>query len=396
MPFIQFYNLVILQFSNFPILQFGNFTIPAICWLLLLVTFIQILYYLFVFRRLARYKNLPQNPLDKPLPVSVIICAKNEANNLKQYLPTVLKQDYPNFEVVVVNDCSTDETATILSYFCQHYNHLSLVTVLQKDKIGQGKKYALIQGIKAARHDYLLLTDADCMPASPHWISLMMRHFKPNIGIVLGYAPFFTQKGFLNRICRHENVFTAAQYLGFALAGMPYMGVGRNLAYRKSLFDPQILAQKKQVASGDDDLFVNAVATAQNTAIELDVRSFCYSATPTSWKNWFRQKQRHLSTGKYYQFYHQMLLGGLSLSHFAFYGMLIAGLLYGCHFFVILLFALRLVIQNWIFYPILKQLKQADLMVSFTGADALYILYYLIFTPSLFLTKNATWKQQPL
>lgn len=397
-----------------------------ILWIYLLVTLIQIGFWLFVFSKLAKYKsplgkekkNLStdrsENELahllggrmkklaDQPTnhnpqlttdqPVSIIICAKNEEENLKHNLPRILNQNDRSFEVLVVNDNSTDNSEKFLTYLQQKYSHLRIIKISHKNKMQVGKKFALAKGIEEAKHEVLLLTDADCCPNSDQWLKEMRATLNETITIGLGYAPYSTRPGFLNKIIRFETVYTAVQYLSFALSGMPYMGVGRNLIYKKSLFSKADGFKKHEdLASGDDDLFINEVATARNTSIILKPETFMYSPPEESWSAWFRQKSRHMTTGKRYQLKHKILLGSLSASHFLHYvfGILVAlqvSLL--CSF---LIYAVRLVIILPIYTAIVKKLEDRSLVKWFPLLDAVFVIYYVVFAPILFFGKTKRW-----
>ncbi len=279
--------------------------LDIICFLLVFAVLVRCCYCIFCVIPLLRFakkgtSNAQSNKEVVLPPISVIICSKNEAVNLKQYLPQVLSQQYPHFEVVVVNDASTDETLNVLSDFQKKHAHLKVVTILQAEKTTMGgKRQALQRGIEQAQHNYLLLTDADCYPSSNRWIELMAKHFANGKQIVLGYGPYFSEKGWLNKVVGYETLHTALRYLSCALAGMPYMGVGRNLAYTKQLFyESGGFDGQSHLTSGDDDLLVNKAATAKNTAIEVHRDAFCYSPPPANWSAWYRQKARHLGAGK--------------------------------------------------------------------------------------------------
>jgi cellulose synthase/poly-beta-1,6-N-acetylglucosamine synthase-like glycosyltransferase len=234
--------------------------------------------------------------------VSIIICARNEAENLKKYLPLILEQDYKNFQVIVVDDRSEDETEIILNDFATKYPHLVVSQVKNDPKFTHGKKLALLLGIKASSNEWLLMTDADCCPASDKWLSLMQKNFKKDTEIVLGYGGYRKEPGLLNLIIRFETAFNAMIYFSMARAGKPYMGVGRNLAYRKSLFfNNNGFATHTGLSSGDDDLFVNETAHADNTAIEMHPDSFTWSDSEKKLINWIRQKKRHLTTSVRYR-----------------------------------------------------------------------------------------------
>jgi len=283
------------------------------------LTFIvQSFYYVYFY--LALIKKRPAGTPHKKEPVSVIICARNEEENLRVFLPSVLKQDYPDFEVIVVNDCSEDNTFEVLGSLIPEYPHLKVSTVQKDPKFTHNKKFAQFIGIKAATNEYLLFTDADCQPVSPDWISGMASHFSEKNDFVLGYGGFFRGKGLLNRYIRYDCITIAMQYLGMAIRGLPYMGVGRNLAYKKSVFfRNKGFSSHNYVISGDDDLFVNANASGRNTAVEYNHPSHTRSVPASGFRQWFRQKRRHLTTAKHYKPAHKILLMAEPSSRIIFY-----------------------------------------------------------------------------
>ena len=262
---------------------------------------IQVVFYVVFFRKLAFFKDKKAFLTKQHLGISVIICARNEYQNLLKNIEKIAEQDYKIFEIIVVNDASTDETANLLEQYAQKYQHFRFINISEAEKTQKGKKQALTKGIEAAKNEILVLTDADCWPNSTEWLSLMARHFEnEKTDVILAYGPYETNKSFLNLIVQFETLYTAIQYLSFALIGMPYMGVGRNLAYRKKKFEQVSgFSKNKHIISGDDDLFINQIAHKNNTVIEIDIKSFCYSLPTTTWKTWYQQKNRHLSTGKY-------------------------------------------------------------------------------------------------
>lgn len=268
----------------------------------LLSLFIQFYFYIRFYRK-AYFKksSIYDKAENKTEAVSIIICARNEAVNLEKNLPAILEQDYPDFEVIVVNDRSEDDTELVLKNLTKKYPRLRISEVRNNPVFTHGKKLALTLGIKAASHEWLLLTDADCIPAGKDWLRLMQKNFTKDKDIVLGYGGYKKEKGLLNHIIRFETAFTAMQYFGMAAAGKPYMGVGRNLAYRRSLFfTNKGFASHSNLYSGDDDLFVNETANAKNTALELNPESFTMSDAEKTFKAWYIQKKRHLTTGPRY------------------------------------------------------------------------------------------------
>ncbi len=256
-----------------------------------------------VLRRANRDKKgrTPQRN-DRP-PVSVIVCARNEAYNLCAYLPKLLEQDYPQFEVIVVDDGSQDNTHDVLEQYQLHYPHLHTTFVPQQARVRSTKKLALTLAIKAAKYDYLVLTDADCCPESNQWLNNICSNFTGNTEIVLGFGAYFRQKGFLNKVIAYDTLFNGLLYLGMALSRHPYMGVGRNLAYRKETFlTHKGFAGTLGQRAGDDDLFINKVATRHNTNVAINSNSVTWSVPKQSFKQWFQQKERHLGVAPQYRF----------------------------------------------------------------------------------------------
>lgn len=295
------------------------------------VSFVQICIWGVWFSKLAFYKLPAPTPFREMLPVSVVIAAHNEYANLSQFLEHILAQNYPIFEVIIANDRSTDKTSEWIETWQRKASYLREIRIEQTPQGFQPKKYALTQAIQQAQYPIVLLTDADCLPASSEWIKHMVQHFDSTTEIVLGFSPYQIKAGWLNKIIQFETLYTAIQYLSFALWGLPYMGVGRNVAYRKYLFDQAKAFEKhKHIVGGDDDLFINQKAHAQNTKICLSPQSFVYSLPKTTWKTWIIQKKRHLSVGKYYKPLHLWLLGIIQSSY----------LLFWLLFFPILFFAL--------------------------------------------------------
>jgi len=270
---------------------------------LIFSVFVQLFYYLLIYVRVAtKRSNKLVNTIDESPPVSVVICARNEEENLEQLLPLVLEQEYPTFEVVVVDDCSVDNTDMVLRRLAEKYPHLRTTTIKPDNKFRHGKKLALTVGIKAAKHSWLLLTDADCKPASKYWIREMAKNFKAPNQVVLGYGGYSKGRGLLNRLIRFDTFYIAMQYLGFAKFGLPYMGVGRNLAYKKELFfENKGFANHNHMLSGDDDLFVQQVSKKANTCVELSHMAHTRSVASATFKEWVNQKRRHLSTSPKYR-----------------------------------------------------------------------------------------------
>ena len=382
-------------------------SLQLILFCLFCITIVILLwYYIFYFSKLAFYKtgNADRNKKGKKEPgVSVVICARNEARNISDFLPVVLTQDYPNYEVIVVDDCSHDSTSDVLKTFEKKNLHLRVITIKEDRVHHHGKKFAVMVGIKGASHEYVLLTDADCRPMSNQWIRAMTDSLSGEKEIVLGFSKYERLPGFLNKMIRFDTFHIALQYLSFAQAGYPYMGIGRNLAYKKSLFfNNKGFASHYHIDSGDDDLFINEVATAKNTSIEIATDSFTVSRVKKEWSSWFDQKRRHLTTWAHYKLSDKIRLGGYLISQ-AFFWLLFASLIpivilfpvfnqYDL-FIVFGLFLLKTCSQLIVFNKAMNNLKERDLLVLSILAELFLLVIYVSLTISNKLFRKQKWKK---
>ncbi|HMT29701.1 MAG TPA: glycosyltransferase [Bacteroidia bacterium] len=269
-----------------------------------------------------------------------------------------------------------------------------MVTLNEQEKYRHGKKFALSLGIKAAKYELLLMTDADCKPVSSNWISRMVSQYNPQTEIVIGYGAYRKSSGLLNKWIRMDTVFNAVQYLSAALGHNPYMGVGRNLSYRKALFFKNIgFASHNHVMSGDDDLFVNETATNGNSQGELHPESFTESVPRATFMSWLQQKKRHMSTGKYYKTGHKMMLATFFISHFVFYLALVVLIVMGLRWeWIVGVAIVRLLIQMFIFGKCMKKLGEFDILWMVPLFDITVLILYPSLTLSNLLFKDKTWK----
>lgn len=276
--------------------------------LFIAVVVIQFLYYVVFFGKFSFAK--PQTTTPKRVPISVIVCAKNEEENVTNFVPLLAAQNYPDYEIVLIDDASSDETLEVFEAFEKQYANVKLVKVENNEAFWGNKKFALTLGIKAAKNEYLLFTDADCYPKTTEWIKEMSAQFTKEKTIVLGYGAYERIKGsFLNKIIRFETLLTATQYFSWAKLGKPYMGVGRNMAYkREEFFKTNGFIEHMKIRSGDDDLFINEASNSKNTTICFTPESFTFSKPKTTFKDWFTQKRRHVATAKHYKSFDRMQL----------------------------------------------------------------------------------------
>ena len=336
-----------------------------------LVVFIQLFYYHFLFGKFIYHKPSGNRTQTDAVPVSVVICARNEARNLQENIPLIAGQDYPDFELVLVNDGSTDDTLAVMKKLKKKLEANSSVRQIQiidlTKKNGRGgKKQALSAGIAEAANPNLVLTDADCKPLSKNWLRLMTSGLNGEKEIVLGYGAYeVKENAFLNKLIRFETVFTALQYFSYALAGMPYMGVGRNLAYTKKIFNSSKgFKLHEDLLSGDDDLFIQDAASSENTAICTAKDAFTVSKPQDSFFNWFNQKRRHVTTSGRYQFRHRLLLGIFYLTQLLFWVLAIVLLVKGVYVELTILFiTVRFMVWFNTVNRTLKKLEEPGLLI---------------------------------
>lgn len=355
---------------------------------------LQMFFYLFFFLRLNFERGFSSLPEFSP-PVSVIICAKNEASALKQYLKIVLIQQYPVFEVIVVNDESTDHSIDVLVEYYKRNKNLKIINIDSgTSKDFAGKKFALQKGIEAASYETIVVTDADCRPATTHWLSKLVGSYLQNTNFVLGYSPYERQDGFLNKVIRYENFISSLLCFGFAKAGIPYMGVGRNLSYKKNVFAiNDTFTSHKHLPTGDDDLFVNRNATRGNTEICLDKDAYVFTAPKTTVYEWLLQKKRHLRAGFHYKIHHSFLLLLFSVSLFGLYlSLIILCATSGISALVLYTLCALILIKLIISFRLFKRLTYDDLKLLSPVLDVFYTAYLITIFFLLLLQPKDKWK----
>lgn len=352
----------------------------------------QLIYYIFLFGRFT-FSN-PHKTTQNNDPVSVIICARNEAENLRSNLKAFLDQNYSNFEIIVVNDASTDETLSVLQFFKKSYDSLILIDIKPSFNYSGNKKNAITKAIDVATHQNLLFTDADCKPVSSNWITEMTSQLSDQKKIILGYGAYKNIKeDFINKLIRFETLLTAVQYFSYAKIGLPYMGVGRNLTYKKEVFfNANGFTGHSQIRSGDDDLLINQMADKKNTAICFSNDSFTISEPKKTFVSWFRQKRRHITTASHYKPIHQFLLGLFYVSQFLFWLLAIILLAFSFNWLIVTIFlTIRLIIQYIILGKSAQKLNENSLFWIFPVLDfALVFLQSGVYISNV-ISKPKSW-----
>lgn len=366
--------------------EFKTLGLPEVLTLLAAFGFILIVvHYCINYLPIALFKTVRFPVTGDLQPVSVIICARNEDDNLTEFLPKLLTQQYPDFEVIVVNDCSFDNTENVIDEFAKIFPNLRKANIKEDPYYKHGKKFAVLVGIKAAKHNRLVFTDADCYPASDQWLKEMALGFSVEREIVLGYGAYEKRKGLLNKLIRFDAFLIAVQYLAAATKNKPYMGVGRNLAYSKELFfNEKGFSKHYHIKSGDDDLFVNQASTASNVNICLNKEGITYSRAKRTFRQWRLQKARHLTTAPLYSSASKSRITFSYLAQYYFYLSLV-GLAFSWQTLLLIpiLLVLKSLVQVLILNKTCSKLSERDLL----SGSFLYELILLFIYPIFHLTK---------
>lgn len=347
---------------------------------------VQLYFYWSYFFGLARFHKPIMG--GNPKAVSLIIAAKNEASNLSNNIPLLLQQEKVDFELIVVNDHSTDRTMEVLGRIRDH--RLKVLNLTD----GEGKKAAIKLGISRANHEQLVFTDADCTPKSTFWLSEMAAGFSAENQLILGHSSFYKSKGLLNGMQRFENLMVAIQYFSFAIKGNAYMGVGRNLAYTKDVFENSNSFQlHKTLCSGDDDLLVNEMANTVNVGIVLSKRAHTVSEAKKTWMGYFHQKRRQLQAGKHYKLQHKILLAALGMATLLFNTLTLILLYLSNNWpFILMTFGIILIIKSLLLNSLSKKLGENDLIPWAWFLEYVLIINLTIIGVSTWIWRVNRWK----
>ncbi|QDH79301.1 glycosyltransferase [Echinicola soli] len=363
-------------------------------------TFIQIIYFLFIYGKLSYfYHDQSGATADQNQEgVSIVIAAHNEVHNLRKLIPLLFEQNYPAFEVLIINDRSYDDTRLLLEQMMKEYPMLRTVTIEYTPEHVTAKKYALTLGIKVAKYDILLLTDADCLPVSENWIRRMTHPIRnAEKTFSLGYGGYDRAKGFLNALIQYETWFTAIQYFSFALWNAPYMGVGRNLAYRRKYFmDQKAFKNLWQILGGDDDLYVNRHAKKNNTAVVIHPEGITRSIPKKTFKEYYIQKTRHYQAGKYYKATDKAKIGLYAISHLFFWATSIVLISITQKWepivVIVSIILTRALLQFSTFNRAIKKIEGQKKVLWTMFFDLMYLSYFWIIGAKGYLSKTVRWK----
>ena len=359
-------------------------------YFLLLITLLfffltlQILFWILQLSKVIFYRTPPQQAINSYPFITVLICIKNEYFNLKSNLQSIIDQDYEEFEILIVDDHSSDLS---IKYLKDKYTKEPKLKILELGPNQKGKKNAILEAAKYAKSNIFLLTDADCRPHSSRWINEMVKSLGKEKDIVLGYTPYFSKPSFLNKFIRFETCMNGAQILSASILGFSYAGVGRNILYRRTLVSPEAL--QMAFLSGDDDLLINKVATKKNTIVCMDPDSFVYSIPKGFWIDYFKQRWRHYSTSTAYSIGSQFYLLGYFFSLIGFYGIMIICLVHKMALIALLAYFIRLLFVWPIFYGLCRRFRETGLFLLFPILELSYVLFICLQLPLLFIRKKS-------
>ena len=349
-------------------------------------------FYFLLFSKFSLRKQR-QEILENYFPISIVVYAKNKASNLREHIPLWLNQQYPDFEIILVNDASFDKSLEVMELFEKNNKTIKIVNVENNEAFWGSKKYALTLGIKKASHQRMIFTSAECKPASREWLKEVGGRFSTNKQIVLGFGSYQKKKGLLNKLVRFDALMTAVQYFSYALAGIPFMGVGKNLGYTsKVYYDNGGFVSHMDLQTGDDDLFINQVATKTNTAICDLKKSFTYSEQKLTWKEWILLKKKKVTTRRLYQLKHKILLSFYYVSQILFWTLSIITMSLFDWKIPLIMILFRLLMQYLIIYPAAKKLNEKELIIWLPLMEILLIIFEFTIFINYKSSKSNSWK----
>lgn len=363
---------------NSDLINFG-FILQIFCFLYLVLHYLN--------------RQLPKGvyPIKKPIlePITIIICAHNEAENLKINLPKILSQQNVILNVIVVNDRCTDSSKELLGMLAKQNLQLKVIEISGEQKKIPGKKALLYEAVKAANTEKIIVTDADCFPVSSNWASNLSALLYGEKRIVLGYSPFNKENTLLNKFIRFEATQAAWLYISMAAKGNAYMGVGRNMAFMKTDFMNWYVSSEHKIAGGDDDLFVNATATKHNIAVSLTPESYMFTIAKHTWSKFLAQKARHVQASFYYKKRDRLLLFLFAMAQF--FIVIYPFVSSAFQAYALLILLLWLTFQSVLSFKTYKKFGQTDLIKWIPLLQLIFILYLVIVFLLSLLKGKRTW-----
>lgn len=357
--------------------------------ILLIFSVFALLHLVEIWQKAQAIKSYYSEPHQLKPKITVVVCTHNEKDNLKQLIPILLDQLYPEYEVVIVLDRCTDGSKDLISSF--ENARLSFIEINEISSSFHPKKFGISEAIQRANGEWILLTDADCRPTK-NWIAEMAKGMNPSIDVVIGLSPYLKNSGALNKLIQYETFQTAFQFVSAAAQGKPYMALGRNFAYRKSRFNENNgFGQHANLTGGDDDLLIQALLKKANYKLILSEKSRVDSIPKTKWSAYFRQKTRHFSVGKFYPLWVKRMEAYRWTFHLLFWILSFISI-YLNFVFGLSIFILTLVIKGLSINIVAKRIGKRFNPIWIPFVDLLYVVVLPLISLRSLLSKNITWK----
>jgi glycosyltransferase involved in cell wall biosynthesis len=362
---------------------------------LLILAGIQILYWGHYFSRVSSLYEIPEKQLTVFPKVSVVICFKGLSEDFEKNIAAVAEQDYPDFEVILVNDFSSQNDQDKLSGFLSTLKSKTPLRLINASKDVPGKKQAVYDGVLSAVGEYILFTDMDCRPVSSNWIKKMISVLtEKGESVVLGYGPMERGNNLISWFAGFETIMTGLQYFGYHLAGETYMSVGRNWMIKKSVYASNYMKMKgTHLSSGDDDLMIQALDDKMKITCCLDPEAFVYSKPKSDLIDFLQQKTRHISTSFYYPFNISVKLFLFSFSITAYYFLAVVFLFFGKISLTLLIgiSLLKWLIQSILHHKAFSKLDGVRYFFLYPVAEILLAIYYPVLGLYSVLVKRKSW-----
>ncbi|MFH0989781.1 MAG: glycosyltransferase [bacterium] len=300
------------------------------------------------------YKKSDETPL-----VSVIVAARNEEHNIPRLLGALSKQSYSPFEIIIVNDRSTDRTRQIAESYRARDPRITILSVESMPTALPPKKNALHLGITHSKGEILCFTDADCVPPK-QWLTELVAACSHDVGLVAGYSPYDTSllnggqgkanlfSSRLHRFIEFEEYKGALWSAGSIGLHKGWLCTGRSLAYRKSVYEE--IGGFRDIAnsiSGDDDLLLQLVRekTSWTMRYVTSPESFVTTAPPSTFKEFIQQRTRHFSASKYFSLPMKLFFFTYHSANFLLLSSLVYSIVAGSSFMLALPGLLKIVID---------------------------------------------------
>ena len=302
--------------------------IALVCLISLgIVALLLLVYYFGLFGPFVFRKEKSRTSNEDLPPISIVITAHNEAHHLVESLPVILTQEYPDYEVVLVNDNSQDEIEQLALELNNRYHHLHYVNMGSSRSTMEGRKFPFAIGIQAASNPTVVFTNSSCIPSSPFWLQHIASKFVRQKEVVLAHTTYQSRGGLLNKWLHYDALVNSVRAFSYTLAKMPVLADSHNLAFKRHLFfdNKEKFFALSRLPFGEDNIFINQVANGKMCDVAVDPEAVIYQ-TPISFSDWLRNKRYELVSQSYYRALHRFVLQCYNWLSFLFYPAAIASI----------------------------------------------------------------------